>query len=422
MKRIPFLIVFASLMLFAFGTAQGAIEITLDEMTNILGSATSDTVEAGKAVRFTFRLTYTPGTNDSLTEFTNGFQVWAHQNGVNTDNFAAITYDTFSWGWPDMFDLVFRDSGFSIDGVGADTIGIVGAKMFGSGIVAPFDEQVWWIETTPTIPGDTLCIDSAFYPPGGQWLWSTTAGRYCDIPTGPGWCPAGMLGWDGPHCFHVAGGAADNLLVDSSSLTFEVVEGTGADTSTIRITSSGGAAKAELDFTLTPNDTWLKFDTAGGTGPNTALAGMTPMDVFVIADFTGMDTGQYTATITVTSTQAGNTPFDIPTGMSVGTGVAVDGTENLPTSYALSQNYPNPFNPNTEIKFDIPVRSHVTLTVFNVLGQRVATLVDKEMPPGSYVADWNSTSDNGKEVTSGVYFYKLEADDFIQTKKMLLLT
>jgi len=98
----------------------------------------------------------------------------------------------------------------------------------------------------------------------------------------------------------------------------------------------------------------------------------------------------------------------------------VDGGE-LPERYSMSQNYPNPFNPNTQINFEIPVRSHVTLTVYNLLGQKVTTLVDKEMPTGRYIADWNSASDNGTKVASGVYFYKLEAGDFIETKKMMLL-
>jgi len=410
MKRISFLIVFASLMLFAFGLAHSVTEITLDNMTGLYNG---DTVCADSSVKFTFRWTYTGMPDTIVSGFTNGFRVWTHSGGADTDNFSAITYDTFSWGWPDMFDLVFKIDAFSIDGTGADTVGFVAAKVMGSGIVNGTDALAWWIETTPSADGDTLCIDSSYFGSSGEWIWSTSPWR------NPYENP---IGWDGPHCFHVYSVVQPpDLFIDSSSLTFEVVEGTGADTSTIHIASTG-ATKAELDFQITADETWLTFDTAGGADPPAAtLDGTTPMDVWVIADFTGMGVGQYTATITVTSPEAGNSPYDIPTEMSVGTDVLAVETENLPTSYALSQNYPNPFNPSTEIKFDIPVRSHVTLTVYNVLGQKVTTLVDKEMPPGSYVADWNSTSDNGTEVTSGVYFYKLEADDFIQTKKMLLL-
>ncbi len=97
------------------------------------------------------------------------------------------------------------------------------------------------------------------------------------------------------------------------------------------------------------------------------------------------------------------------------------GGPDLPTTYALSQNYPNPFNPITEISFDIPVRSRVTLTVFNVVGQKVTTLIDKELAPNRYVVDWDGTTDDGTKVASGVYFYKLEAGDFVETKKMMFL-
>jgi type IX secretion system substrate protein len=98
------------------------------------------------------------------------------------------------------------------------------------------------------------------------------------------------------------------------------------------------------------------------------------------------------------------------------TDVELDYESGLPTSYSLSQNYPNPFNPTTEIKFDIPTRSQTTLKVFNVLGQEVERLVDKEMSPGRYVAEWDAS-----EYSSGIYFYKLESENFVDTKKMVLV-
>jgi len=101
--------------------------------------------------------------------------------------------------------------------------------------------------------------------------------------------------------------------------------------------------------------------------------------------------------------------------------VTVIGGSSLPGTYSLSQNYPNPFNPITEIGFEVPIRSHVTLTVYNILGQKVTTLVDKELAPNSYIVDWGGTSDDGSKVATGIYFYRLAADDFIETKKMLLL-
>ncbi|MBI5267818.1 MAG: T9SS type A sorting domain-containing protein [candidate division Zixibacteria bacterium] len=94
---------------------------------------------------------------------------------------------------------------------------------------------------------------------------------------------------------------------------------------------------------------------------------------------------------------------------------------DLPTTYELRQNYPNPFNPSTKIQFDLPKQSHVKVTVFNVLGQAVATLVDEEMTPGKKEVTWDGNSQTGVKVSSGTYFYKIVADDFVSTKKMLLL-
>ncbi|MEW6411120.1 MAG: FlgD immunoglobulin-like domain containing protein [Candidatus Zixiibacteriota bacterium] len=103
------------------------------------------------------------------------------------------------------------------------------------------------------------------------------------------------------------------------------------------------------------------------------------------------------------------------------TDVAGMGGAALPTKFDMKQNYPNPFNPTTEILFDVPTRSHVQIKVYNVLGQMVTTLVDEERAAGTYRVTWDGTSDGGNKVSSGIYFYKMEADSFVQTKKMALL-
>jgi hypothetical protein len=90
--------------------------------------------------------------------------------------------------------------------------------------------------------------------------------------------------------------------------------------------------------------------------------------------------------------------------------------------YSLAQNYPNPFNPTTTINFTLKKRSKVTLKVFNVAGQAVKTLVSELKAPGlMHSATWDGTDNRGTAVASGVYFYKLSAGDFSQTKKMVLL-
>ncbi len=94
---------------------------------------------------------------------------------------------------------------------------------------------------------------------------------------------------------------------------------------------------------------------------------------------------------------------------------------SIPLKYSLSQNYPNPFNPTTTISFDLPQNTKVSLVVYNLLGQQVKVLIDQELEAGTHNVLWNSTNDDGKNISSGVYFYKLETSDFSDTKKMVLL-
>jgi hypothetical protein len=96
-------------------------------------------------------------------------------------------------------------------------------------------------------------------------------------------------------------------------------------------------------------------------------------------------------------------------------------SDPLPGKFALSQNYPNPFNPSTTIEFALPRRSDVTVTVYNVLGQRVVTLVDDNLAIGNHRVDWNGTAHDGSPVVSGIYFYRIATDAFTSTKKMVLL-
>lgn len=98
-----------------------------------------------------------------------------------------------------------------------------------------------------------------------------------------------------------------------------------------------------------------------------------------------------------------------------------DETDILPDHFELRQNYPNPFNPQTEIRFSLPQHSHVNLSVYNTAGQRVVTLIDASMPAGEHVARWCGVGDDGRNVATGVYFYRLLAEDFSDSKKMVLL-
>lgn len=102
--------------------------------------------------------------------------------------------------------------------------------------------------------------------------------------------------------------------------------------------------------------------------------------------------------------------------------VSVDEDDDLrPYRYGLSYNYPNPFNPLTTINYSLEKRTRVDISVYNLLGQKVGTLVDEVKPAGEYTTYWDGKDDNGSAVASGVYLYKLETDEYVETKKMILL-
>ena len=95
--------------------------------------------------------------------------------------------------------------------------------------------------------------------------------------------------------------------------------------------------------------------------------------------------------------------------------------EITPSRYALSQNYPNPFNPQTQIEFSLAKASKVCLVIYNLLGQTVITLLDKTLPPGKHVIDWNGGDESGQKVASGIYFYHLQTGEFNEVRKMVLM-
>jgi hypothetical protein len=96
-------------------------------------------------------------------------------------------------------------------------------------------------------------------------------------------------------------------------------------------------------------------------------------------------------------------------------------SENLPRQFGLAQNYPNPFNPGTSIDFSLPVASRATVDVYNVVGEKVTTLLDRFLPAGRYSISWDGDNADGKPASSGMYFYRLRAGEFTDTKKMMLV-
>jgi hypothetical protein len=101
--------------------------------------------------------------------------------------------------------------------------------------------------------------------------------------------------------------------------------------------------------------------------------------------------------------------------------VSNDESKQLPTAFNLYNNYPNPFNPTTQIRYDLPGDARVSITIYDLMGRSIKSLVRSNQTAGYHSVRWDGTSDIGKGVSAGLYFYTIVAGEFRQTKKMLLL-
>ena len=100
----------------------------------------------------------------------------------------------------------------------------------------------------------------------------------------------------------------------------------------------------------------------------------------------------------------------------------VEDSENpITAGFKIEQNYPNPFNSATTISYDLSKNTHIELTIFNILGQKIKALVNCRQPAGKYQVQWNGRDNKGKDVASGIYLYRLKAGEFIQIRKMILM-
>jgi hypothetical protein len=183
----------------------------------------------------------------------------------------------------------------------------------------------------------------------------------------------------------VADAGADQTLTDDDSNGSEAVKLTGAGS-----TDPDGAI---VNYSWTTNGAEI----ARGKSPTVNLA-----------------TGTHTVTLTVTDNGGATANDDVT--ITIKHPAGIDDDSQIPTKYMLSQNYPNPFNPKTTIRYAIPHPGHVELTVYDVLGKQVATLVNHVKPIGYHDAEFEAS-----ELTSGVYYYRLQCNGFVQIKKLVLL-
>ncbi|MDF1545921.1 MAG: hypothetical protein P1R58_12575, partial [bacterium] len=173
------------LLSFSVGWAQSG-EITLDHTDGLYDGTRINTDDS---VRFYIRLNNT--SSGSITGYTNAFQIYSGDGAVwnPKDTLLGVNLGTITTA---MIGNQFVNS-FSADGIGADTVGFGGFRIFEPGILSGFNEVTWMIEIgtfDASNHGKTICIDSSFNPPASTWKWSTTAGD--QFPT-----------WDGPHCWTI---------------------------------------------------------------------------------------------------------------------------------------------------------------------------------------------------------------------------
>ena len=143
-------------------------------------------------------------------------------------------------------------------------------------------------------------------------------------------------------------------------------------------------------------------------------------DIILNVDASSLDAGNYNGEIFIISNDPDNGYVTIPLSVTVN-GMSSENDALLPEEFALHKNYPNPFNPVTTLRYDLPQNSMVNIKVFDMLGREVKTLVNQVQDAGFKSIIWNATNNIGQPVGAGIYLYQIQAGDYIQNKKMVLL-
>ena len=187
------------------------------------------------------------------------------------------------------------------------------------------------------------------------------------------------------------------------------------------------SAREKLSYSLPPKPPHGAFDVrfSGDTriaGENTEIEVMNPYQTITISYDVVLDAGEHMNWVLTSEsgeeyTLEGTGAVTIPSAEKF----VLNREPVIPITFALHQNYPNPFNPITSLRYDLPERSQVTLTIYDLMGREIAQLVNTTQEPGFRAVQWGATDMHGKPVSAGVYLYQIQAGEFVQTKKMVLL-
>jgi hypothetical protein len=175
-------------------------------------------------------------------------------------------------------------------------------------------------------------------------------------------------------------------------------------------TSAGGVSANNVARFNTQTNTWSTLGTGSSNGVSGSIGSIVPAAVFALA-VVGNE-----VVVGGWFTEAGGVSANYVARWNSGTSRVEQLSPTAPKTFLLEQNYPNPFNPSTTIRYQLPVASEVKLEVYDVLGKKIATLVNERQSAGSYQVVWNASG-----LSSGTYFYRLQAGTFVETKKMIMV-
>ena len=378
------------------------------------------------------------GTNDGVFGSTNSGGTWVQHNT----------------GLPGLAVYALHE--------GANGYLFAGFNNTGAGIARSSDGGNSWTSNTSGLGGvRTFSIVSKT---GGVVFAGTSNGIFRSTDNGTNWSPGGTGAPPGlvhtvvilpPSGDIIAGGSGAFLSSDNGSSWIVRSTGLGGTSVSGLYASTNGTLFAGTDAGVyrSTNEGALWIPASAGLPSGTIVNALQEGgDGFLYA--ATQDSGMYRSTDSGTFWSEVNSGISNPTMTSLavsstgylfagavrefGTGITLFRTVQpvtsvtrkpleVPAEFALQQNYPNPFNPATTIRYELPFASHVTLTVFNVLGQHVTTLADEEQPAGRFTVLWDGAGGSGMRVSSGIYFLQENAKpangqrQFMSVKKMILL-